>query len=226
MRSRRPTGNPYRRFRVLRPHRGVPGRPPAFSLAEAIIGAALASSLLALCVLVLVPLSRSTVRATDQAELRQLALVTLERLSADLATSAAPGLEVHTDPLVLSIHPIVGLTEDGAQVWAQHLVIWGHDAASHRLLRRQTGPTDWPPSPSRGSRPPANLLPTLAAGGQVAAHSVKALTLEGLAPGRVSPPIRLTLELERESTRGPERFSLATSVMLRQRAGRSVPFTP
>jgi len=195
-----------------------------FSLAEAIIGAALATSLLALLVLVLVPLSRSTVRATDQAELRQVALVTLEKLSADLASSAAPGLESTVDPRVISIHPIVDLSSDGAQVWGERVIVWAHDPTGRRLLRNEPG--NFAPSPSKGCRPPLALLPTLGTGGRVAAHDVTALDVEGLAPGRVFPVLRLTLSLERESTRGPERFSLTTSVALRQKAGRSVQFTP
>lgn len=191
-------------------------RARAFTLVEVILASALAFVLLSLCVAVLVPLARATARSADQVDLRQMAYVSLDRLSADLGRSAPEGITVGAD--VIAIQPLVDLSADGLQVWDSQLIVWFWN---HGQLRRRLWPPappdlGWAPSPSRPRHPSPAELGRLAVSSdsQVLAGFVESFEVSGGRAPLFVQPISLSLRLKREK----ESYSLSTTVFLRNSA--------
>lgn len=198
----------------------------AFTLLELVLAAGLAFVLLTLCVAVLVPLAKATARSADQVDLRQMAFVSLNRLSADLDRSAPEGISILSSPtqVVIAIQPLVDLTADGAQVWDAQLVTWYWKDSQVRRRLWPPGAPDlgWVPNPARPRHVTPAELPRLMEpeNSQALAGFVDSLQVEGGMPPLFVQPIKLTLKLSRPG-RGPggkEAYSLSTSVYLRNSA--------
>ena len=191
-------------------------RARAFTLVELVLASALAFVLLSLCVAVLVPLARATARSADQVDLRQMAYVSLDRLSADLSRSAPEGISVGAN--VMAIQPLVDLSADGLQVWDSQLITWFWKDGQLRRRLWPPGPPDlgWVPDPSRPRHPTPAELTRLAVltDSQVLAGFVESFEVTGGTPPLFVQPISLKLRLKREK----ESYSLSTSVFLRNSA--------
>jgi len=197
-----------------------------FTLFELVLAAGLAFVLLTLCVAVLVPLAKATARSADQVDLRQMAYVSLDRLSADLGRSAPEGISILSSPtqVVLAVQPLVDLTADGAQVWDTQLITWFW---KENQLRRRLWPPGhpdlgWVPTPARPRHVTPAELPRLMEmeNSQALAGFVESVQVQGGMPPLFVQPIKITLKLSRPG-RGPggkESYSLSTSIYLRNAA--------
>lgn len=192
----------------------------AFSLVEVLLVAALMLVLLTLIVQVLVPMSKGSVRASEQVGLQQLAAVALERMVQELQACPPPALASFPPtapgdpPVRLALHPVGGVGPGGDQFFPNQYVFYWLDSSQHRLWRAPwQRPFGFDDAPS--------LVPTatqfntaLAApppGTRVAAADVKEFEVT-LLPLRVQ--LRLLLEHPAPDGRPPEQFELRRDVVL------------
>lgn len=191
----------------------------AHSLLEIMLVATLMLVLLTLIVQVLVPMSKGSVRASEQVGLQQLAAVALDRLVSELQSAPREAIAVlppaaPTDPPVrLAIHPLGGVGPTGQQSYPNQFVLYWFDPAARRLWRA--------PWQADFGFEGATLVPSSAqfnaaiaappAGTRVAAAHVNEFEVT-LEPLRVQ--IRLALEHPAPDGRPPETFELRRDVLL------------
>lgn len=195
------------------------GAKRAFSLVEILLVATLMLVVMALVVQILVPMSKGSVRASQQVGLQQLATVAVDRLVQELQTAPREAIALlspaaPTDPAVrLSIHPLAGVGPTGAQSYGNDFVLYWFDEPNHRLWR---APWEQPPSfDSLQLAPTAaqftSVIATPPPGTRVAVANLKELEVI-LQPTRVQ--LRLLLEHPAPDGRPPESFSLTRDVLL------------
>lgn len=124
-----------------------------FSLLEALIASALLLLLMALMLQIVIPISKGSVRGSQQVELQQVAVLAVERLRHDLEAAPPAGITAGANDRY-SFHRLVDVAADGSQIMATDLVVVWWERAERRLLRKV-----WPPAPPVLSwTPPSNGL--------------------------------------------------------------------
>ncbi len=127
-------------------------RPDGFTLVEILLAGSLLLVLVVLAAEVLLPMARGSRRASEQIHLQQLAQLSLERISNDLACAPLEGVTLVSLPgggNALSVQRLADVTAQGDQLWKDSLSVYWLDPLTSRLCWRE-----WPPAPPTvGSHP-------------------------------------------------------------------------
>lgn len=159
----------------------------------------------------LVSTTRATAKYTAQAQLQELATVTLRRLEQDLSTTPAAGLAVYLpegegDPTVVSMHALVDVDANGVRIYADHLKVYVYQPAPSVLVYREWNvlPDGTALDPLEPCRPTTDQLRRMATEPspreRVVMRDVAAFTLTSDAPaGQIGNPVTLRLLLRRQA---------------------------
>ncbi|MBI3929334.1 MAG: type II secretion system protein [Armatimonadetes bacterium] len=199
------------------------GRPAplksGFTLVELLIACTLLILVLGTVVQILVPAFRVSARTSSRSDLQRSALMSLNRLRADLENSIAPGVVVHAPDageLLVSIHPVEWIQPDGLLRWQERLILYQWRDG---VLRRNVyGPA----AATAPLRPSADEIRTLLEASNqtvLLARDVRELSVQDAEPAQsgVQQPFRLFIALDRlvPGRPQPERVELSRKVYLR-----------
>lgn len=206
------------------------GRPGAgFTLAEVLVAGALGLMLMVLLFQFLVPTMRASVRGATRVELQQMAVIALNKISADLQNTAPAGLSLSTTPPVsMGIVRISTVMGDGRQVWEQKMIVYG--LQGDRLIRKEFPPgaasvTFSANAPVRVSASTlAGIAAEVSGKEQTIASGVMLFNVATAGTdGNVSDPVTITLGLKErnrevgEQGQPAETFTLTRTVSMKQR---------
>ena len=198
----------------------------AFTLIEVMLGSALGLLLLGVIVFTLIPLMRYGSWASSRATLVQAAVLVGERLGGDLQRAPLCGISLPTpqDPGLLAVHGISAVTDTGAAVWENHLILYGWDSSQGSLLRATwAGPAGVPLTQAPLRLTTAEIRNAMAQPLLSRRSLVQGILKEfSLTPtlGTDSLPLRLHLVTQMEVPgRPPERFELTKELTLRSGEG-------
>lgn len=129
-----------------------------YTLVEILIASTLMLLLLALTFQVIVPTFRTTSERSARVELEQVAALAVNRVVADLESTAPSGVGLllaltPTDPTGMVVHPLLNVDASGGQVWDDKLVVVYFDPGLRRLTRWvwEGGPPAVNPAPTAGN---------------------------------------------------------------------------
>lgn len=176
----------------------------------------------------LVSTTRATAKYTAQAQLQELATVTLRRLELDLSVTPAAGLAVQQptskdDPGIVSMHTLVDVDSNGVRLYANHLKVYAYLPAQGVLVYREWEalPDGTALDPLEPCRPTGELLHRLATDRptrqRIVMRDVAAFTLTSDAPAdQIGTPVKLRLHLRRQAVSAEvEEFDLQRVFTLR-----------
>ncbi len=178
------------------------------TLLEALLTCALLGLFLTLILQVVVPAGRATTRGSEQAEVQQLASVTLDRLGQELRPCTPAGVTFQNG--YLSLQPLVDVDTDGRQMWARELIVYHWDGQG---LNRRT----WPPGPPQLARTPQSGQAFNPSGAQLARIGTEGAmrrVAAGMTDFQVQKQPDGTVVVEVEFGAGQQRFRLQRRVLL------------
>jgi hypothetical protein len=110
-----------------------------FTLIETLLSATLVLLVFGLGSHFLIPLMKMQVKGSERAELQQRCTIAVEELRHDLALTSAGGVSLvqSSEELLLGIHPLDNLAQDGTLVWCDTLIVYSWKR-SDRVWRRST----------------------------------------------------------------------------------------
>ncbi|MCA9790334.1 MAG: prepilin-type N-terminal cleavage/methylation domain-containing protein [Candidatus Eremiobacteraeota bacterium] len=195
----------------------------AFTLIEVLVASTLTLLLIGLCFSFLIPALRHSRHGAVQAELQQMATLSMRKLVDDIEKTNYSGISLCQDPVVLAIHPLVDVTPAGRRVYADELVVYFYDSAN-QVLKRRT----WPPEPPAGIPVPGSeaalrltgdqlkMFPGASSRARSMANSLVEfeITHAGTA-GFLQLPLKVRMVTESGSGRERERFELVRTITLR-----------
>lgn len=176
----------------------------------------------------LVSTTRSTAKYTAQAQLQELATVTLRRLERDLSETPAAGLAIGRpeeagSPTVISMHALADVDSNGVRIYADHLKGYVYEPAQGLLIYREwrTLPDGTPLDPLEPCRPTPDHLRRMATESipreRVVMRDVAAFSLTSDAPAdQIGDPLTLRILLRRQAVSAEiEEFDLRRVFTLR-----------
>lgn len=176
----------------------------------------------------LISSSRKTATLTAQAQLQEVATITLRRLERDLCTTPAAGLAIHLpasedDLSIVSLHALVDVDPSGIRTYTPRLRVYVHHPTRGVLVFREWTalPDGTALDPLEPCRPTTEQLLRLATDPnpreRVIAHDVTAFTLTSDAPtGQIGNPLLVRLLLQRHAVSSEiEQFELRRTYTLR-----------
>lgn len=196
-----------------------------FTLLEVLVAAVLTLLVMGVAFGYLVPAWRASARIQTRVELQQSAVVALDRLTAELKTSAPGGVTLSDGvPRILAINPVEKVQGNGLVVWKSSYILYVFEG--DRLER-----IEWPPGgpaaspsqqlPTRAKRLPRSQLVAIASAGDVARRQVAGDVVDFSwthpgSPDVFTQPLTFRLELSRATSAQPqaERVVLQRSVHL------------
>lgn len=187
------------------------------------VAATLTLLLLGLCFSFLIPALRHSRHGAVQAELQQMATLSMRKLVDDIEKTNYSGISLRQDPVVLAIHPLVDVTPGGRRVYADSLIVYFYDSDNQVLKRRS-----WPPEPPAGIPHPGTeagmrlsadqlqMFPGESPGARNMANSLAEfeITHAGIG-GFLQLPLTVRMVTESGSGQARERFELVRTITLR-----------
>ena len=218
-----------------------------FTLIEIMVASVLALILFGLLILTVMPLMRQSIRGYERIVLSQTALVASSRLATDLQTTTLAGMVLPppdaTPPgLVLgdssrrskatgkvkqfvSLQPIDWVSDQGAKLWIQELVLYQWDPTQQSITRARwkpptAGPSDLTLSADGPTLPSATQIPILLSGStlQRLAHGVVAFRFALEPDGSLPLTLEMRLEQLVPGRAEPESFSMSRKFYMRNKS--------
>ncbi len=124
-----------------------------FTLIEMLVTSILVVLLFGLLFQFLIPALRFSSQGTVRAELQELAVLAMRHLVDDIERTSYAGISLHPNQMILSIHPLVDITQNSRRVYADTMIVYYHDPVRRVLIRRP-----WPPGPPN-LPPPGTAAP-------------------------------------------------------------------
>lgn len=204
----------------------------AITLLELLVGMGLSALILTIGVNLIWQAMRTSARGATSGELYQSGLTCISWLMEDLQSTSSAGLGIlnsndSTTPTVLSVHPLIDVSDQLVRFYDDHLIVYAWTPAIGALTRSQ-----WPPEPpalertfdpAEALRPtPEQLLSLATARGEQRklAGEVTDFRIEnpaGVTLPNIGQPLLLRLSLARKAAAGykPETFQYNRTVVLR-----------
>jgi len=173
-----------------------------FTLLEVLLACSLILILIGCLFALVMPMMRTSERASRVSDLRQMAALSLAQICREVEQSAAPGIRLYQSETVLSVQSLEGLSADASSIWQKRVILFAY--AGSQLRKIQMPPMPSGVAPPEQARPytwePSDLNRALALGGSLLCTDVVEFRISGRTTRGLRPPLLIRLAVRRDGS--------------------------